>query len=175
MRNNMKIIIGGGIACIIGLHIAMKAPVWFLIARMDLVGGSVSGHRARLIDKAIEYFHEWWLLGTYGSGHWGWGLEDVTNWYVRHCINGGLLYITLFIVIIYLCFKAVIKAVRSIENQPDLQKFIWAMGVCLFSHTVSFIGVSYFGKIIFFWFLILAMLSTVSSMNFRNSVVSSER
>jgi len=173
MHKNMKIIFRGAIACIIGLHIVMKAPVWSLIGRIDIVGGSSSSHRSRLISKAIEYFHEWWMLGTYGSGHWGWGLEDVTNWYVRHCINGGLLYFVLFITIIALSFKTIGRTVRTIKDQPDLQKFVWAMGACLFSHAVSFIGVSYFGQMVFFWFLIIAMISTVSSMDLSNNIDSS--
>jgi hypothetical protein len=169
MRDRMKFLVIGAIAGIIGLHIVMKAPVWWLIARVDVVGGSTAAHRARLIEKAIEYFPEWWLLGTYDSGHWGWGLEDVTNWYVRHCIDGGLMYFILLLTIIVLCFKTIGRNVRAVKDQPDLQKFIWAMGACLFSHTISFIGVSYFGQIVFFYLLIIAMISAINSMELNQS------
>lgn len=173
MRKKMKILLTGIIASIVGLHFVMDAPVWWIIARVDVVGGSTSTHRARLIEKAIEYFPEWWLLGTYGSGHWGWGLEDVTNWYVRHCISGGFLLFLLFIIIIGYCFKTIGGSVLTINGKPDLKKFIWAMGACLFSHAVSFIGVSYFGQMVFFWFLIIAMISTVNSMDLSNEIDSS--
>jgi len=145
----------------------MNAPVWFIIARFGIVSGSTASFRARIIDKAIERFPEWALLGTYGSGHWGWGLEDVTNWYVRHCISGGLLYFILFLLVIYFCFKAVGHAVREADN-IQTKRLVWAMGACLFSHTVSFLGVSYFGQIVFFWFMLLAMISSVSSIQFKN-------
>lgn len=162
-RAQMRKLFWAGLTCLVGLHIIMNGPVWSLIGRASVVGGSDASHRVRLISKTVEYFHEWWLMGTYGSGHWGWGLEDVTNMYVRQCIAGGLSKIVVFVLIIALCFKTIGRAVKSIENPARTQRFIWAMGACLFSHTVAMIGVSYFGQSTFFWYLILAVISSLSS------------
>ena len=162
-RAQMRKLFWAGLTCLVGLHIIMNGPVWSLIGRASVVGGSDASHRVRLISKTVEYFHEWWLMGTYGSGHWGWGLEDVTNMYIRQCITGGLSKIVVFVLIIALCFKTIGRAVKSIENPARTQRFIWALGACLLSHTVGMIGVSYFGQAIFFWYLILAVISSLSS------------
>lgn len=166
LRRQMRMVFWSGVAGLVGLHMVMKAPVWALVARTKLVTGSTGYHRFALIDSAIKNFHEWWLVGTYTTGHWGWGLQDVTNMYVRVGVNGGVFYLLLFVVIIATCFKTVGRTSLIIEDQPDLQKFIWAMGACLFSFTVLFMGVSLFGNIAFFWYMILAMISSLKSIGF---------
>ena len=42
----------------------MKAPVWALIQRIDIVGGSSGWHRYELIDQCIKHFSDWWLMGV---------------------------------------------------------------------------------------------------------------
>src|SRR5690606_24267277 len=76
---------------IIGLEIVMKAPVYHLIARIDLVDGSTGYHRYRLIDAAVHRFGEWAFMGTRSTAHWGWGLADVTNEYILQGVRGGAL------------------------------------------------------------------------------------
>jgi len=166
LRRHMRIVLWSGVACLVGLHMVMKAPVWALVARSGIISGSGGYHRFALIDSAIKNLHEWWLVGTYSTGHWGWGLQDVTNMYVRIGVNGGLIYLLLFLIIIASCFKTVGRTILTIEDQPDLQKFIWAMGACLFSYTVLFMGVSLFGQIVFFWYMILAMISSLQGIDF---------
>jgi hypothetical protein len=49
------------------------APACFLIARIDLPGGSSGGyHRAAIIEAAISHFREWWFAGT------NWTLTNLT-------------------------------------------------------------------------------------------------
>jgi len=38
----------------------------------------------------------------------------------------------------------------------------WALGVSLFVHCMSFLGVSYFGQISMLWYLSLAMIASLS-------------
>jgi hypothetical protein len=162
LRNQMRKVFWGGVSALAVLHfVIMNGPVWALIGRFSIVSGSTATHRVRIIDKTIEYFHEWWLLGTYGSGHWGWGLEDVTNMYARVCISDGFFGFLLFTAIIALSFKTIGWAVRSVKDGSGEQKFFWAIGACLFSHAVSFLGVSYFGTMFFWWVLVLAMTSAL--------------
>lgn len=100
----------------------------------------------------------------------GMGLQDVTNMYVRVAVNGGVFYLLLFVVIIATCFKTIGRTNLIIEDQPDLQKFIWAMGACLFSYTVLFLGVSLFGNIVFFWYMVLAMISCLKGIDFTERI-----
>jgi hypothetical protein len=83
----------------------MKAPVWFLLARLTVVGGSTGYHRAYLIDRAIANFGEWFLVGVPSTSHWGWGLQDVTNQFIVEGTRGGLLTLVLFVAVIVYCFK----------------------------------------------------------------------
>src|SRR6185437_7969994 len=59
MRQYMKLVRWGIVATLLGLHLVMKAPVWALIGRIDLAGGSISWHRFALVDHFINHFSEW--------------------------------------------------------------------------------------------------------------------
>jgi hypothetical protein len=61
------------IAAVVGyilLDIVMKAPAYYLIARIDLTGNSTGWHRARLIESSMEHLSEWWFAGTDRTRHW---------------------------------------------------------------------------------------------------------
>ena len=52
--------------------------------------GSTGWHWFYLIDQAIRRVGEWWLIGTRSTGHWGMGLQDVTNQYILEGVWGGM-------------------------------------------------------------------------------------
>jgi len=143
-------------------HLVMKSPVWYLMARVDVFGGSTGWHRAWLIDTAVRHFSEWWLLGIKNSGVWDPMLADVTNQYLVEGFDGGILLMLLFILIIVLCFRAVGIAVRRTEGiEPFSSRFaIWALGASLFAHVLGFLSISYFDQNSVMWSLLLAMIST---------------
>ncbi len=171
LRQNMRVIFWGIIAGLAMLHIYMKAPVWALVTRLGTSGSSY--HRFELIDQTIKHFNEWWLIGTRSTAHWGHlkTMGDVANFYCRIAVDSGLIGLVLFLTIISLCFKSVGRAVRQIENQPDLQKFIWAIGASLFAHTMAFIGISYAGSNLFILYMTFAILSTISTMHFSDEEI----
>lgn len=159
-RRQMQIIRWGIFLGLMALHIFMKASVWFLIARIDVAGGSTAYYRALLIDRAIAHINEWWLLGTKFTWHWGRGLEDITNQYIRIGIDGGITTLILFVLIIVFCFQHLGRLQPLLENHSiAANRIFWAMGASLFAHAVSFMGVSYFDQIIFWWILLLAAIS----------------
>jgi hypothetical protein len=166
-RASMRLLRWGMLLGVIGLQIVMKAPVWFLLARVDIVQGSTGYHRAYLIDRAIANFSDWWLVGTKST--WGWAdkdahLFDVTNAYIANGANGGFLGMVLFIAIIALCFKAVGRTVRLGEKTDSKANLIifWALGASLFSHAATFLSVTYFDQNFVNWYLLLAMISSVA-------------
>jgi len=150
---------------LLGLHLVMKAPVWHLISRIDLSGGSTGWHRYNLIDNAIRRWDEWWLIGTKSTEHWGYGLTDVTCQYVFEGIQGGALGLILFLAMLALAFRAIGRTWRRLPGSPSRRALTWALGVALLSHTMSFIAVSYFGQIIVAWFLILAAAASVEGLS----------
>ncbi len=146
---------------LVALHLVMQAPVWHLIARVDLAGGSTGRHRYLLIDATIKNFSEWALLGTLGTNHWGNHLFDVTNHFIWEAVNGGLLRLLLFAAMIGMCFSRVGHITRRTSSRQGAI-LGWALGVALLAHCVSFLGVSYFGQTIFAWHFSLAAIVSIS-------------
>lgn len=152
-----------GIVCLLAaLQMVKERPVWSLIATASAVGGGTGYHRYILIDGFIRRFHEWWLLGTMSTAHWGWGLQDVTNQYVLEGVRGGLVTFVLFMAIIILGFQGVGRIWRLCRHDTYRLALSWALGVSLFVHCMNFLGVSYFGQIHIAWYLVLAMIGSMS-------------
>lgn len=146
---------------VVGLHIVMKAPVWHLISRVGIVGGSTGWQRFALIDHFIGSFGEWWLMGTSSTVHWGLDMFDVANEYVLEGVQGGLLTFGLFLGVIGKSFGSVGRLWRSCRSDRYRVRLAWALGVSLLVHCLCFIGVSYFGQIVMLWYLLLAVISSL--------------
>ena len=151
---------------LLGLHLAMQAPVWFLLARVGIFGGSTGYHRAILIDHAVHHFSEWWLIGTYTTANWGYYMFDVTNQYVLIGVQGGLITLALFVTIIVRCFSAVGRAIDEWgDEHPAEQKLAWALGASLLVHAINYISVPYFDQNVVNWYLLLAMIATAGQIS----------
>lgn len=163
-RKKMRMIRWGAALGIIALHLVMKAPVWALIARVDIVGGSSGDHRYELVNKFIRNFGEWWLLGTKNSGAWGWDMFDTSNQYVDVGVTGGLLTFVIFIAIIVYCFKGlgIVRANAEVAGNSADERRSWTLGSTFFSTSVAFIGISYFDQTMFLWYGLLAMIATLA-------------
>lgn len=172
LRHWMRWIRWSLLLAVIGLHLVMKAPVWQLIARIDVVSGSTGWHRFYLIDNAIRHFDEWWLHGSsVGTAHWGYGMIDVTNWYVVQCLHGGVGLLFLFIALLAMAYQSIGRLIRHACRDASQRRLGWALGICLFAHTMNFIAVSYFGQINAIWYLLLAMIAGVSYQPVQRPVV----
>ncbi len=146
---------------LLGLHLAMQAPVWHLISRIDLVGGSTGYHRFRLIDAAIRSLGEWAVLGTKSTAHWGRGLQDVTNQYVLEGVRGGLATLVLFVAGLCVAYGFVGRVRKAVCRDKPREMMVWGLGVSLFAHCMCFIAVSYFGQIMVIWYMLLSMCSSL--------------
>jgi multidrug transporter EmrE-like cation transporter len=167
-RHRMRLIRWGAVFAIIALSIVMNAPVYYLLARIDLTGSSTSYYRAALINSAISHLDEWWLGGTDYTRHWmptgaAWSPDqaDITNHYIKMGVLGGLPLMLLFISVLIAGFMSVGRALRLKENQPDEQFLIWTLGAILFAHAATMISVSYFDQSIVFLYLVLAAIGSV--------------
>lgn len=162
LREHMRAIRWSLGLTLLALHLAMAAPVWFLLARMAVFGGSTGYHRAILIDHAIAHFGDWWLIGTKSTADWGYYMFDVTNQYVLIGVQGGLVSLLLFLAMIAAAFGAVGRAARSwAHERRDDSRLAWACGASLLVHTVNYISVPYFDQNIVVWYLLLAMIATL--------------
>jgi hypothetical protein len=174
LRRNMRLIRWGSVLALLALQSVMKAPVWFLIQRMDVVGGSSGYHRASLVDGFIRHFSDWWLFGTTENARWGYNMWDLCNQFVAEGQVGGLVTFVAFVAMICICFSRIGVARKAVapefdkHGKPvggDLQKewFFWLFGATLFSHVVAFFGISYFDQTRFSWFALLVMIVTATA------------
>jgi hypothetical protein len=144
----------------------MNAPAYFLLARIDMTGSSTSWHRAELIDAALRHVSEWWLVGTDYTRHWmsygvGWSGNhiDITNYYINMGVYGGLPLMLLFITVLAKGFSSVGGVTSQSADSPGQQgtRFtMWALGAALFTHSATFISISYFDQSVVFLYLVLA-------------------
>ena len=155
----------------ITLDLVMKDPAYYIMARIDLAGGSTGWHRARLIQSAIGHLPEWWLAGTDYTRHWmptgvSWSANhtDITNHYLQMGVIGGLPLMLLFMAVLVKGFSFVGQTLRQMPQlSPHSQFMIWALGSSLFAHAVTFISVSYFDQSFLFLYLTLAAIGSAWS------------
>jgi len=154
---------------VIALDRIMEAPVYFLMARIDISGGSTGFYRAQLIRSSIEHLDEWWLVGTDYTRHWmATGVPansqhaDITNHFLAMGVNGGLPLMFLFIIVLVVAFNTVGRALRENENASTEHRFhIWTLGAILFGYVWNFFSISIFNQSIVFFYLILAIIGAI--------------
>lgn len=165
------------------LDLVMQAPAYYLIARIDLTGGSTGWHRARLIQSAIEHLGEWVWAGTDYTRHWmptgvSWSPDhaDITNHYLQMGVVGGLPLMVLFILTLWMGFRYVGKTLVARTEAPFQDQFlVWALGASLFAHAATCISVSYFDQSFLFLYLTLAtIVSTYVTERPNNGPIISE-
>jgi len=169
LKERMRLVRWAGVFVVIALAVVMNAPIYYLLARIDLTGSSSSYFRAALIEAAINHFSEWWFAGTDYTRHWmasgvGWSSDhtDITNYYLKMGVLGGLPLMLSFIGILVAGFISVGKALRLHQNGPA-QFMIWTLGAILFAHCITFLSISYFDQTVVFLYLILATISSLSA------------
>jgi hypothetical protein len=163
VRKSMKKIRYGIVFALIGLQMVMKAPVWFLIERVDVTGSSSGYHRAQLVDQFIHHFWDWWLIGVKDSSDWGLDMFDVQNQYVNVGEMGGLLAFIFFVLVISRSFAMLGDARKAVDGDKDQEWMLWCLGSAMFANVVGFFGVNYFDQSRVWWFILLAMISAIAS------------
>ena len=181
VRGHMQNIRRIGTVMLIGMHLMSTRGVWYLMARIDLVGGSTGFHRAKLIDNAFDDFGLWWLHGTDYTRNWmfsgvTWSDRhtDLTNYYIHLGVIGGVWLIICLIALLTFGYKSVGKGMiaadqlnyyagdpkeseRSLEENAEPFMF-WCVGATLFSHTITFLSVSYFDQMFVMFYLVIALV-----------------
>lgn len=156
---------------LVALHFIMKQPVWFLIARVNIVGGSTGWHRARLIDAAVQNFDEWWFAGTDYTRHWmpgasnmGWSSDhiDITNYFITCAVMGGFPLLIAFILLLRNCFAEIKFALDNTSGKQKSKDFLyWCMGVWLFANIISMISVSFYDQSIILFYAFIGIIASL--------------
>jgi hypothetical protein len=164
LRNGMQWVRRGIALVLLGLHLVMKAPVWALIQRMDLIGGSSGYHRYMLVDLFIRRFGDWWMLGVRDNTTWGWDMWDLANQYVSIGEGAGIIPFVLFIALLVYGFKFLGRARKAPATDRQSERFYWAMSVTLFGFCVAFFGIDLFDQTLVVWYAFLAMISATAGV-----------
>jgi hypothetical protein len=170
MRDHMSFIRWMALAVILALAAVMKAPFYFLMARIDIMGGSQSWFRAQLIHSAIEHLSEWWLVGTDYTRHWmatGIGANDrhtdMTNHFLSMGVMGGLPLLIVFVLVCRAAFRDVGRSLQTPYMNAQHRFFVWALGAVLFGFVMNFFAITLFDQsAMFFWMLVAAIASIAS-------------
>jgi hypothetical protein len=162
LRNMLRPIRWGIVLTLVSLHLVMKAPVWELIDRIDVVGGSSGYHRYQLVDQCIRHFSDWWLFGVKDTGAWGWDMWDTANQYVSIADSTGLLPFILFVATLAFGFKAVGVARKASVGNKNRELYFWSLGTAMFANAVGFFGISYWDQTEVVWYAFLAILSATA-------------
>jgi len=157
------------VSCIL-IGIASNRPFYHVIASWSNPLGGASWHRAKLIDLAIEHFNEWWVVG-YGDKDPGWGPDlgmgftDVTNEYILNGIRYGILGVIALCAVLVKAFRSLISTYRRLRD-PAMKSLCWAFGSLLFSVTLAWMSVSFFGQLSTLVYCSIGIIGSVSSPKF---------
>jgi hypothetical protein len=90
---------------------------------------------------------------------------DITNYYIGYGVTGGLPAMLLVIWMLLVAFRWVgqIHDTRLAE-WPSQSFMIWCFGACLFSHAVTSISVAYFDQSMLYFWLSVAVISSICSI-----------
>ncbi len=171
-REKLKLLLYGGVAVAVLYTVTRGRGPWFLMASLDLVGGSTGWHRAKLIDQAYYYLDEWWLFGTDYTRHWmssgvRWNpnMVDLTNYYIHLGVTGGLGLTLSLMGILWISFAMLRERMNELRENGDPDEIIlWCVGGALATHAAGFVAISYFDQMyVFFYILVGAIPGLVDS------------
>jgi hypothetical protein len=170
-RERMRTVRWAVLAGVAGLALVMKAPVWFILARVSSITGGDGWHRAKLIDFTIQDMDKWWLAGMPIKETAGWfpylifnGNADITNEYVSQAITAGLGAVALCLLLLAQAYRLLGQAMQSArQHAPEVEPLLWGLGVMLTVHAVNWLGITYFDQIRVVWFLQLATIASVGA------------
>jgi len=165
------------------LHIVSSRGIWYLMARIDLVGGSTGYHRARLIDSALAHIDRWWLAGTDYTRDWmpfaaPWSENhvDITNYYISMAVTGGLPLLITFFSIIYISIKRIGANMLFFQASTLNYEYIfWCCGCCLLAHSVTFVSVTYFDQMFALFYVLIGAVSSLTEMGTNMKIRSTQK
>ena len=163
LRKQMRLVRWGLVAILVALHVTMKGPVWSLIAKVDVTGGSSSYHRYYLVDNCIRHFGDWWLIGYQHYGRWGFDMWDLCNQFVVAALTGGLVTLILYLLIYQRAFSMLGVARRRVQGDRHQEWLVWCLCSALFANVVVSFGINYLIHVMTYFFTLLCSISVVAA------------
>jgi len=173
-RTRMRLVRRIMVVAIILLGMSMKAPIWYLPAKVSSLSGGDGWHRSYLMDVAFGNLDKWWVAGMPLRDTKGWfaydlgatGGADITNQFLYFGLTAGVASMILFFVLLYLAFRNLGKAMAILRSSSNgmhqTECLLWSLGVMLVLHMFNWLGITYFDQSYVFWFMQLSMIANLS-------------
>jgi len=165
----------GIVTVISALALVMKAPIWYLLARVSEITGGDGWHRSNLIDISFKHLGLWWFAGMNLKETADWfpdgvlvttGVADITNQFLYFGFSGGLGAVILFVILLSRAYSGLGKALAAVRltssKTIETEFILWGLGVMLLVHIVNWFDITYFDQMYVIWFLQLAAISSLS-------------
>jgi hypothetical protein len=157
------------LSALVLMALVMKAPIWYLPAKLSAFTGGDGWHRSYLVDAAFADFDKWWLAGLPVLDTRDWypyvvmtGGADLINYYLDFGIAAGLAALLLFVVLLIRAFRSVGRSLAAHAGRGDrsAELLVWGLGVVLAVHALNWFGLVYFDQLYVIWFMQLAAISS---------------
>ncbi|MGZ5010101.1 MAG: O-antigen ligase family protein [Methylobacter sp.] len=186
LRTKMSIVRALIFWALVVLGFIMKAPLWYLPAKMSAITGGDGWHRSYLMDVAFRNLDQWWLAGMSVLETKDWfpyvvatGGADIINYYLGFGIAAGVAAIGLFCFLLVRALSRLGRALEVIRLQGTAyskeEMLLWALGVVLAIHMFNWFGMVYFDQYFLVFFMQLAALSTLSHVCINDSSIQTAR
>ena len=171
LRHRMSAIRRVVAGSVLFLIVFMKAPIWYLPFKISEIVGGGGYHRGLLMEQAWNNMGRWWLVGMENQDTASWfpyvlsAVEgaDVTNEFVMFGLRAGLLALLLMIALLTKAFGRLGEAMKQVRLRASSDSAdegtLWGLGVALFVHVVSWLGVGYFDQSYVIWILDISAIS----------------
>lgn len=166
-----------GFFLLIILALVMKAPIWYLFARVSSITGGDGWHRSYLIDRAILDLDKWWLAGMPITDTASWfpyihqltGGADMTNYFLFFGVTSGILTVILFIVFLYQVFSFNGRSLRDSrlsksDSSNTTEYLTWGIGAAHAVHIINWQGITYFDQTYALWYFQVAAVTCVAPL-----------
>jgi len=169
LRKDMRRVRWGIVALLVCLAIFMKAPIWYLLAKVSDITGGDGWSRSYLMEQCFNHFSDWWLIGTDNTGDWSsapmaWGGADLCNLYVTCAADSGLAGLVLIILVLVRCFSYLGLALKTADDGLcQSVGLLWCCGCVLFAHVCTLFSNTYWDQLFLPWWAVLAMISSATS------------
>ncbi|MBN1974566.1 MAG: hypothetical protein JW787_13080 [Sedimentisphaerales bacterium] len=176
LRMKMRLVINSIVGLIVLLSVFMKAPVWYLPAKLTSIVGGHGWHRSYLMDIAFRNLDKWWLAGIPIVETKDWfpyvievtGGADITNQFLAFGLRAGLIAIALFILLLIRSFSSLGKELATVRSKSaqisETEFMLWGLGVMVCGHITTWLGITYFDQMYVIWFMQLAAITSLSKI-----------
>jgi hypothetical protein len=173
LRRRMRMVRWGILAILVSLSLVMKAPIYYLPAKVSSITGGGGYHRSYLIEHALQDIDKWFLAGvdlTETSDWFPYVLEatggaDMTNNFLSYGVRAGMGAVIIVVVMLVLAFKYLgtsLAEARALGSEHE--RMLWGLGALLTAHISNWFSISYWDQFSVVFYLHFAVICALTKI-----------